>query len=458
MFADAINLPLVAALGLAILVPLLAFEVGVEGWVLRRAWRRPFREMAVLAFWMNYWSLVAGIPVKIGNALIGEALLTGDLVTWFARHPWLAALGALNYVLVTLVVEGACAWRWRRRVAPEIPGRRVLLAVLAANLATNAVLVPVYGLLTRPRHNIAAFTPDTRWAPADAPAVLYLDPDHQHLWTVRPDGSGAACVVPMAMKEYLVSQDLEICVFRGVDNALHLHRRRTGTTTLLWREPGRVRMREVAFSPSGDWVALAGRTNIEVVHVPSGQRRSTPVLTAAQSSPPLLAWTTDENEFLENSGKIVVAGRLDAASPAVVREAVNGALPPLLACFGQVEDGWWSSGTDWGALTPYRDRCGDLEAWTFAGLGSHLRVGRVGRVGEAGEPIVRLAVNPGLLGISWLGLSNPAFLPGCGLLVFQAGDSVCLLDVAARRVGRLARGSAHVLTTSRDRKALEADR
>lgn len=455
MFADAINLPLVAALGLAILVPLLAFEVGVEGWVLRRAWRRPFREMAILAFWMNYWSLVAGIPVKIGNALIGEALLTGDLVTWFARHPWVAALGALNYVLVTLAVESACAWRWRRRVDPEIPGRRVLLAVLAANLATNAVLVPVYGLLTRPRHNIAAFSPDTRWAPADAPAVLYLDPDHQHLWTVRPDGSGAACVVPVAMKEYLISQDLEICVFRSVDNALHHHRRGTGITTLLWREPGRVRMREVAFSPSGDWVALAGRTNIEVVHVPSGQRRSTPVLTAAQSSPPLLAWTTVEEEFLENSGNTIVAAQIDPASPAIVREAVRGPSPAFLDCYGQAGGGSWSSGTDWGALTPYRDRCGDLEAWALPGLGSYLLVGRQGR---PGKPLVRLAANPGLLGISWLGLSNPAFLPGCGFLVFQAGDSVCLLDVAARRVGRLARGTAYVLTTSRDRKVLEADR
>ncbi|HPY29324.1 MAG TPA: hypothetical protein PLT00_04250 [Verrucomicrobiota bacterium] len=46
LLADGIDVPLVFLFGVAVLVPLMAFQVGVEGAILARLWRLSFRELA----------------------------------------------------------------------------------------------------------------------------------------------------------------------------------------------------------------------------------------------------------------------------------------------------------------------------------------------------------------------------------------------------------------------------
>jgi hypothetical protein len=95
LLADAINIPLVLGLGLALLVPLMLFEVGIEALILSKAWRLPYGELCRYAFFANCWSLAAGIPTKILNAfLYCEVLLPQDMPGFLARYPFLFQLTA----------------------------------------------------------------------------------------------------------------------------------------------------------------------------------------------------------------------------------------------------------------------------------------------------------------------------------------------------------------------------
>lgn len=51
ILADAIDIPLVLGLGIAVLVPLLAFQVLVEAAVLRGLWELPYKDFAFGANW-----------------------------------------------------------------------------------------------------------------------------------------------------------------------------------------------------------------------------------------------------------------------------------------------------------------------------------------------------------------------------------------------------------------------
>ena len=104
-FADAIDLPLVAFYGIVVLVPLMLFQVAVEGGILSHTWRSPFRELVRPVLLANCWSLLAGIPTKLLNGAIYAYLLPNDLAGYFARYPFAVTMGTLVFFVVTVFVE-----------------------------------------------------------------------------------------------------------------------------------------------------------------------------------------------------------------------------------------------------------------------------------------------------------------------------------------------------------------
>src|SRR5881397_1317815 len=102
LFADAIDFPIVIGYGIAILIPVFAFQFLVEGVILAKRWRVPFGTLANLVFRANAFSLLAGIPTKILNTVMYGVLLPwNNIPTFFARYPWAVALGTLFYFGVT---------------------------------------------------------------------------------------------------------------------------------------------------------------------------------------------------------------------------------------------------------------------------------------------------------------------------------------------------------------------
>ena len=106
MLADAIDFPMVFGLGLMVLVPLMAFEVFLEAFVLKLTWKVAFRSLCVFTLVANLLSLAAGIPTKILNAFFYGAFLPEDLPGFFATYPLAVCIGTLFYFAVTVAVEG----------------------------------------------------------------------------------------------------------------------------------------------------------------------------------------------------------------------------------------------------------------------------------------------------------------------------------------------------------------
>jgi len=92
-FADVINIPMVLAVGIVVLVPLIAFEVFVEALVLKGAWRLPYGQLCTFTLFANCWSLLAGIPTKILNAFLYALLFPEDIPGFFERYPFAITIG-----------------------------------------------------------------------------------------------------------------------------------------------------------------------------------------------------------------------------------------------------------------------------------------------------------------------------------------------------------------------------
>jgi hypothetical protein len=223
-FADGIDLPLVALFGIAIIVPLMLFQIAVEGGILCCAWRIPFKQLVRPVFLANCWSLVAGIPVKILNATIYSYLLPYDLAGYFARYPLAITVGTLVFLVVTILVEAVSLSRWLKREFLVRTRARIWLGVLVANIATYAVLGPLHYLGTRPVHDVKEFSTDTAWAKQPPTQIVYIDSESGHLKSIYSDGSKPATLVPQAVKDYLVTSNLDLVLFHDQQGVRWLYR------------------------------------------------------------------------------------------------------------------------------------------------------------------------------------------------------------------------------------------
>lgn len=470
LLADAIDIPLVLGLGLAVLVPLMLFEVGIEALVLSKIWRLPYGNLCRYSFLANCWSLVAGIPTKILNAfLYGEVLLPQDMPGFFARYPFAVTIGSLIYFAVTVLVEGAYAFRWLRRNQFTLVRREIWRGVILANIATYAVLAPLHYYVTRPINEIQEFTKDARWSSHPAAKIIFTDAANGYLKAVNIDGSAAETIMPVAARDYLVSADLNICLFRGKDGNLYLYQRIQGQTNLIWKTDARFRMDQVAFSPSAERVAFANEKEkyIEVVDVKTGKSVHES-FSATDSSfyNTSLAWSKEETRFYVNSDKKHFIATLQPKWHLMIEMPNNTNTPEwnltietvsdtnsldILTCYGRISNGgWWSGGDDWGASFN-EDTCDGLNAWSEPGLGSGLRIYRED---QNRSRVLTVAVNPGLLHLASFYFGDVAFLEGCDECLFQANDYIYLADIDRKRVGTVTKGERFILLTPRYQKHL----
>ncbi|MBM3875343.1 MAG: hypothetical protein FJ386_01295 [Verrucomicrobia bacterium] len=343
MLADGINFPLVMAYGIAVLIPLLLFQVVVEGAILAKTWGIPFRDLSGPVLRANCWSLLSGIPVKFANSLFYPLLLHDDLRGYFELYPLAISIGTAFFFVVTLVVEKGSLQNWLMREDIAAIPRRVWLGVLVANLATYAVLAPIHYHATKPRHDVREFTRDTSWAKSPPSRVTYIDSRDANLKVIDSNGANRRTLVPTAVKAYTVNAGLDLVVFEDKTGKHWIRRVDTGETT---------------------------QTNTAATNVFTG-----------------------------------------------------------LKVFGS------TGNRDWGG----RDTSGDWVAWAPPGLGNSIRVYK-----ENSEPSSHLffAVNPGLLHLAEFRyfLSRPTLISGSSECLFQSRDTVYLLDVAQRRVGKLTNG------------------
>lgn len=449
IFADAIDFPLVLALGLAVLVPLMLFQILVEAFVLSRAWNGSFRELTGFALRANCWSLLAGIPTKVLNAAIYGTLLPEDIPGFFVAYPWLTALGTLIYFAVTLAVEGLYA---RRRLRVELPRRLLWRGILLANLATYAVLAPLHYFATRPMMDVRSFTRDASWSSSANTAVVYIDGNNGQLKSVRIGRGREETIVPARVKDYLLSADYDVCLYRGEGGTLVLYERTSGTSNLVWQTDERFGMNQVAFSPSATLVAIASEKErlLHVVRASTGQRSS--LILPADTGHWSVAWSLNEDSLLVSAGtseRFTIQVAADFGLTCTRMTDTNNLR--LLSCYGRIGPGRWFSGDEWGQSFS-RDECGDLRVWSFRGLTSSVRAYREG---QARKNAFVIAVNPGLLHLSTFYFGDVAFLDGCDELILEANGGIYLVDFKQRRLGTVvAKGKTFSLMSPRFQKRL----
>lgn len=216
-------------------------------------------------------------------------------------------------------------------------------------------------------------------------------------------------------------------------------------------------MEQVAFSPSGQHVAVAEMEGnyIEVLDLGTGKRIHQvllPTFNKLNFNGPSVAWSSDEMTFyvrgFESNSAAVVKLQPDATMKIDPLESTNGLT--LLPCFGHAGGGGWYGSDDWGRSFN-NDSCGNLKLWTEPGLGSGLRIYRED---QKRRPVMYLHVNPGLLHIARFDFGDAAFIGNCQECLFEANGYIYLLDVEQKRVGTLTRGKRFILLSDRYQKRL----
>ena len=376
MLADGIDIPMVLGLSLVVLVPLLAFEVILEAFVLKLTWKVAFRRLCVFTLFANLWSLAAGIPTKILNACFYSAFLPNDLPGYFAKYPLAVCLGTLLYFAATVLVEAAYAFHWLRQHDHKLRRALIWKGILLANVASYAVVAPLHYFATRPTSQVREFSADTRWCAQATNTVYFVRQGTQTLQAIQLDGSGERTIVPMPVTDYLLSADLKLCLFRAPSGNLCLARS-TGESNLVRQTRERFSMNQVAFSPSGKFVAFADKQSdaLEVVAIETGKhmKRSFSFKVDGCS----IAWSTEELKLFvlgteTNSFAEVV---ISPEKELLIRSLTGTNVPPLLPCYGRVGNTRWYGENDWGAVYD-SDTCGELHVGIRPGLGNGLRIQR----------------------------------------------------------------------------------
>lgn len=226
ILADGIDFSLLIVYGAIVLVPLMLFQVAVEGGILSRFWRIPFKQLTRAVFVANCWSLAAGIPTKILNAWLYNSILPNDLLGFFKYYPFAAVAGTFVYFAITVFVEGF--YLSRRVKEAEIPISKLWSGVVIANLATYAVLAPLNYFGTRPHQDVKQFTADTSWALKPPTQIIYIDSESGHLTRILSDGSGKRTLVPSQVTNYFVMSDLETILFQDRAGVPHTYEIATG--------------------------------------------------------------------------------------------------------------------------------------------------------------------------------------------------------------------------------------
>jgi hypothetical protein len=364
----------------------LVIAVVVETPILRCWWRRKGVWRWVLA--ANLASLAVGIlPTIRCNAApgVGEGI---DPWAWHQHAASRVLLFSGAAFLVTVLVEGAVYALMSRIRAAGLSLRRIVTATLVANVVSYIPMVAYLVAQTRGTGDFT-FLPDTTWAAADDTRVYFVDQATNQLCSICLDGSD----------------------------------RRTELGEPLGRFHAYV-------EPSAFYALLADDPCILYV---APDRR----------------WHARDHGT-DRTLSITLPDDHGFAMPHDVASSLQDALAEIGITRTTSTNGWFLDGVY-------------LSAWTYFEWDQASRIPQHYRFASGTTPIsgtgTGLVLSEGGLpeplsfriwaGFFSLACQNPAVLPDENTVVFRCGDSILVMDVAARRVGRLVRGDSLLLKLPR---------
>ncbi len=451
VFADAINFPIVIGLGLAFLVPITAFVVLVETFVISKYLITRYKETLKFTFTANILSTIAGIPVMISNMWVFEIIIPKDLYNYFKLYLPYSVLGYVLYFIATVLVEFAWGLRWNKKLSFNFGKKIIFYAILLANALTYAVLGPLHYYGSKPIHNIKEFTIDTKWAVKPSTKIIYIDRQNNYLMQIESNGELKEILVPFPMRDYMFSSDLNIFLFRGPDGHLYYYHRKDKQEKKIWDTTDRYLMNRVALSPSGNKVAYLMNTGelkpfrLILFDAEENKTIKTDYITNVEDYDPEIVWSTEEKALYLKENKrpnsnpkikrIIIDGNIKT-----VEEISDPSSISLNDYYGRFGSGGWWANDDWG-VSHGSDTLKHIKVYADYGLGSHIQIS------EDDKQILFFADNPGLLHIAGRGLDETSLISSGKECIFEDDRAMYLIDIQNKRIGKIADGQKHVLLT-----------
>ncbi|MBI1290831.1 hypothetical protein GC173_06250 [bacterium] len=199
--------------GLAAFLTISAFIVLSEAFVLARLTGIAFRRALAPVIAMNALSALVGLPVNFHFWAL-EADLAKDMIAELNGYAGLKVMGYVAMLAVSLSVEAVAVYTWKRWRAQELPTRRVVLAIIAGNLLTYAILCPVaYALGAPPDDGGMKWSTTAHESDAQGIEALVVD-SNGSLFGLRLDGSREP-IIDERWSVYCATSDLRHVTYRS---------------------------------------------------------------------------------------------------------------------------------------------------------------------------------------------------------------------------------------------------
>ena len=260
MLADGINLPIVAALGLAVFVPLTLFVTLVESFVLRWFAGIPIKRSFRVVFLANVLSTVTGwLVYGFQYSLLGALGFRG-IYSYAQYYVWIALILIAAYYVKSILVEGLIIARRRLFEPFGLTRRGLWVGVIVANAASYLFVGPLFYYTTRPTFGGTSIVLDPVIVAACNDTIYYLDRDSR-LCVIGADGSKQRQITNQPVRTFWIDKSRRIVVCEGPNDDLWSQNVSGGSAFVL---PGTCEC-DVEFSASGRRIALC--THKEVVRL-----------------------------------------------------------------------------------------------------------------------------------------------------------------------------------------------
>jgi hypothetical protein len=455
MLADAINLPLVGAFGLAVFGPLTLLVTVIECLIFKLLLRVRFRAVFKRILVANIASTLAGgIVLGFQDAFIRSAGITSSIPAFVHGYEWVSILLVLVYYAKSAVVESVVVAT--RHFAARIERSRwsIVKAVVFGNVASYLVVGPLFVLTTRPTFGHLEVTTDTSWTANPDQAVYFIGPSDHFIDRVNTSGKGLTTVVPYAAADFLISGDETAFAYRDTDGNLYAYRTGDAAPTLVWRTEKRFLMRSVSLSADNQRIAYVAGRDVNNEGYSTEYRLNVFEIASCQTSRvydfpfpavqwPVVSWSHD--------GSFIYALQ-DPKNVSVYRSAPPYGLvalkSPSAVQPAEVVENYADSSYRWQCVRD-DDSGGDVTVTCWQGFGAHLAVER------DKQTVLRVANDYGLLKLGLPGPDSPSFLANGSEVLVEWWGQIYLLDFEHRRMSLLVDGGNYVLPTESFRVRLE---
>ncbi len=439
LLADGIDFPILIGLGLMVFIPTTAFIVFGEALVISKYLKISYRSTLWFAFVINLASFLSGFAMLFVVSSIDYLLLHKDIYHFFNYFLLSSIIGYLLYFGTSVLVEYFVGLRKRKIFFPDKHARGIFNAILYANLLSYGVLCPIHYYLTRPITEIRQVTKDVRWEMAPTVKIIYIDSKDHYLKQIDSDGRNQKVLIPYSIMDYSVSNDMDRYLYRGNDNSLYYFSTTQNKRVKIGDDKLKYSTWGVAISPSGRTIAylkfLTEQNNIRLLvlfDVIRNKTFQTDYFTNETDYSPSIAWSNQENVFYifgnQGTKKITFSDSMQIK--------IEKAKPEDFVKFVSK---WYSSENEEGNYLSV-DEYNDLKVKTIPGLGNELVIS------QHDKDIVHFTTTFGMLHIFGFGnLDNPSFIHEGKECIFEWGDSIYLMDIQSRKIGKITDGNRYIL-------------